>query len=93
MKRFGIGGLPQIEALVLFVGQGNGDPQLGGQAGADCLPAVRYASVPEPALNRGQEMLGQDRNKQVPLQAAVQAVIHRSEARFALEGPEGWKLQ
>jgi len=34
-------------------------------------------------------MIGQDRDEQVAFQAAVQAVIHRSEVRFALEVPEG----
>jgi len=89
MKRFRVSGLADIESLPLLMGKGNGDPHLGGQGGSDGLPAAGDAFVSELALDGGQEVVSQNRDEQVPLQTAIDAVKSRSEPQFALEGAQG----
>jgi len=51
------GGLTDDQAFALIVGLGLGKPHLGGQAGADGLPAVGQPSGPEAALDGGREVV------------------------------------
>jgi hypothetical protein len=90
MERFRVSGLPKKKALALLIGEGDVDPHMGGQAGSKRLPAVRESFLSELALDGSQEVIRQNRDEQVSLQTVVQAMIHRSETQFALEGAKGF---